>query len=269
MVIESRQNRQVKELFSLKTNKGRRKLNQYYVEGIKIVFESLKIPDRVTKIFYRDGFGATIDEKKMLDQVEKLNIESITLNSDLFNEMSDTQESQGVLAVVTKENWDLNKLLGEVKEKSTLLILDRIQDPGNMGTIIRTAEAFGVSGIILCKGSVDPYNSKVIRSTMGSVLRMPLVFSNDISLEIELLKNEKFDVLVTSLDANKNLDKMSFDNRNVLVIGNEANGVSDEIQSASDKLLKIPMIGKSESLNAAIATSIVLYDLQTKVFLSN
>lgn len=267
MLIESRQNKQIKELFALKTNKGRKKAKSYYVEGLKVVKEAIDQTDKLIKVFYKTDFGNKEEEAELLRILYQLNIENIEISDALFKEIADTEQTQGIIGIVRQEFKSLEEILVNSSDKSTILILDRVQDPGNLGTIIRTAEAFGVSGIILCKGCVDAYNPKVVRSTMGSILRTSLISSEHISDELELLKKDNYNILVTSLDAKKSLNEMNFSDKNVLVIGNEANGVSIEIQSMADRLIKIPMIGQAESLNAAVATSIILYEIQSKVFL--
>ena len=140
-----------------------------------------------------------------------------------------------------------------------ILILDNIQDPGNMGTIIRTADSLNIKQIIISKDSSDIYSPKVVRSTMGAIFRINIIESNNLLETIKILKKHKINVISTTLDTNKSIYDISY-NKTAIVIGNEANGVSTKIQEISDNKVKIPMLGKTESLNAAVATSVILYE---------
>lgn len=144
-------------------------------------------------------------------------------------------------------------------DNPSILFLDGIQDPGNMGTIIRSADAFNIDGIILGDGSVDPYNSKVVRATMGSIFRVPLYVCDNSIGSLESLKNKGFNILATSLDG-MNIYDGDFNNKFICVIGNEANGVSPRILDMADRRIKIPMPGNAESLNAGVAASIIMYE---------
>lgn len=269
MLIESKQNKQYKEALALKTSRGRKKANSYYIEGIKLVEEALRNPDDIIKVFYQTGFGVKSEERALLEKLEDNKIIRFELPKPLFKEISDTEQTQGILAVLNQRWSCLDDFMKLDREKSTLLLLDRVQDPGNIGTIIRTAEALKVDGIIFRIGSADPFNPKVVRSTMGSILRMPLFKSEDIFVDLENIKKSGYRVLATSLEASEYLHETEFDSKNILIIGNEANGVDDELFNLSDKLLKIKMLGAAESLNAAIATGIILHEIQTKVYLPN
>ena len=165
-----------------------------------------------------------------------------TLKDSLLRELCSTEEPQGVVAVVRMNEVDLNK------EGSFYILCDKVQDPGNLGTIIRTAHAAGVDGVILTKGTVDIYNEKTIRSTMGSMFYIPII-----------LEDSDF-TITKSLKGNKDFFKEDLSGKIIISVGNEGNGVSEEVYSLSDKKVKIPMPGGAESLNVAIATSIVIYE---------
>ena len=139
------------------------------------------------------------------------------------------------------------------------MILDDIQDPGNMGTILRTADSLNFKQIIISKGSSDVYNPKVVRSTMGAIFRIKIVESDDLVKLMKEFKKHKIKVVTTSLQTDKSMYDISYD-KTAIVIGNEANGVRDEIQNLADERVKIPMPGKTESLNASVATAVVLYE---------
>ena len=172
----------------------------------------------------------------------------------MLRELCSTEEPQGVVAVVRMNEVDLNK------EGSFYILCDKVQDPGNLGTIIRTAHAAGVDGVILTKGTVDIYNEKTIRSTMGSMFYIPIILEDSDFTITKSLINKGFSLLATSLEGNKDFFKEDLSGKIIISVGNEGNGVSEEVYSLSDKKVKIPMPGGAESLNVAIATSIVIYE---------
>ena len=145
----------------------------------------------------------------------------------------------------------------QIQEKPVLC--DSVRDPGNLGTIIRTADSVGLNQILISKGTTDPYNSKVIRSTMGAIFRVKIVEWEDLKQTLKRLQENNFKVMVTDLGTDKSIYDIKLQ-KNVIVIGNEANGVSKEIQDLADQRVKIPMLGKTESLNASVAASIMIYE---------
>ena len=173
--------------------------------------------------------------------------------------MTDTENTQGIIGVVKFKQRTLEK--NWTDDNRFVLILDRIQDPGNMGTIIRTADAAGVDAIIALKGCVDIYNPKVIRSTMGSIFDMNVIHATQ-EEALRILKLKKFDIVSSYLDTNNYYNTVEYNHKTALVIGNEANGINEELVSKSDVLVKIPIYGKAESLNAAISSAILMYEIK-------
>ena len=173
----------------------------------------------------------------------------------LFLSISDVTTPQGVLAVIEKkkgtEQIDYND--------DIIVALDGIQDPGNLGTILRTVDSANLKQIILSKNSADPYNPKVVRSTMGAIFRVNIIEAENLAEILKEIKKHNFDVVVTSLETEESIYNLEYKNK-IIVIGNEANGVSKEIQEIADKKVKIPMLGKTESLNASVATGIMVYE---------
>ena len=184
--------------------------------------------------------------------------ELIYVPDSIFKEISDTENPQGILAIARFKFQELKGL--KIKEKPTLVFLDRLQDPGNMGTIIRTADAFNIDGIIINGGCVDPYNPKVVRATMGSIFRIPIYHVEDSVQGLSSLKERGLRIFATSLEGSVPIYDIDYNDGFILVIGNESTGVSDEIYSLSDKLIRIPMPGEAESLNAGVAASIIMYE---------
>ncbi|NLJ87926.1 MAG: 23S rRNA (guanosine(2251)-2'-O)-methyltransferase RlmB [Epulopiscium sp.] len=256
-MIESIQNKHIKWLLALQKNrKNRMKEKLFVVEGIKIIEE---IPNdwEIVHVFVSNSF---IKENALFlnkIQINKNNI--IEVSDKLFNTISDTVTPQGVLAVCKQKMFSLNDVLS-IKE-GFFIILEEIQDPGNLGTIIRTADAAGVDAIFITKGSVDLYNPKVIRSTMGSIFHLPIFTDMDIDNLIEKLKDNNVSTLSAHLKANIYPYQYNFNKAIALLIGNEAKGIKDSTSKKTDMLLKIPMQGKAESLNAAVAAGILMYEV--------
>lgn len=253
--IKSNKNSLIKEIKSLYRSKQRKKLGLFIVEGIKIVDEIIDGSYPFKNIVYTDYLLDNKEGKELFLKIK--NIKNLVhVPEHIFKEISDTESPQGILGLV---NIPVNKIEDlKLDNVSLLLYLDKVQDPGNMGTIIRTADAFNVEGIIVVDGCVDPYNPKVARATMGSIFRVPLYFVDDGVSEIKKLKEKKMKLYSSSLIGSVDIMEIDF-KHSIVAIGNESNGVSPEIYDLSDKLIKIPMPGQSESLNAGVAASIIMY----------
>lgn len=250
--IESKGNSLFKETKKLKERKNRIKSGKYIIEGFRLVQEAFKAGIDI------DCLIVTRDGKEKLDLYlgeylhEKSNV--YEMSDVLFKELISTEQPQGIVAVINmnEKPLDLNG--------SFYLLCDKVQDPGNLGTIIRTAHAVGVQGIILTKGTVDIYNEKTIRSTMGSIFYVPIHYDDENFTLVKKLKMEGFKTVVTSLDTDKNFFEEDIRGKVLLTVGNEGNGVSDEVYELADRKVKIPMPGNAESLNVAIATSVIMYE---------
>lgn len=256
--ITSIKNPLIKEIKALYRKKDRIKNNAFIVEGIKIIEEMILNDYPLKNIIYTDQLLNSKDGSKFFEKIKELN-NLVYVPNNVFKEISDTENPQGVLGVAKFEHKSLEDII--IKERPFLLYLDEVQDPGNMGTIIRTADAFNADGIIIQDGCVDPYNPKVVRATMGSIFRVPLYYTSDGSNGLIRLKDMGIEIYSTSLDDSIPIYDANFNHSFVMVIGNESKGVSEEIFSISDKLIKIPMPGKSESLNAGVAASIIMYEV--------
>lgn len=180
------------------------------------------------------------------------------LSDHVFQYVSDTKTPQGILCVVRQSTYCLEDILEA--EDAHLLVLDNLQDPGNLGTILRTAEGAGVTGIIISKESVDIYNPKVIRSTMGSIYRVPFVYVEDLKEAIAKVKAHGIFTYAAHLDGKNSYDKEDYTKKTAFLIGNEGNGLRKEIADLADTWIRIPMQGQVESLNAAIATSVLMFE---------
>lgn len=184
------------------------------------------------------------------------------LSDQLFRELSDTVTPQGVLAVVEMPRYDRELVLAP--EQAAVLCLEDIQDPGNLGTMVRTAEGAGMSGIILSKGCVDLFNPKVVRATMGALFRVPFFICDDMSTEVERLKDEGFTTYAAHLQGVYDYTEESYAGKVGILIGNEANGLSDAVSEQADRKVRIPMEGELESLNAAVSAALFMYEIHRK-----
>ncbi len=258
MIISS-SNTIIKEIKSLHRKRDRWMKKSFFIEGIRAVEECILSNTKIVYLVYSDMLFSIKGGKELFDKISLENYKLNYISDKLFNEISDTEKPQGILAVV---EYDLKKIDEVLKEEGNFLILlDRVQDPGNMGTIIRTADAFGSNGVIVTDGCVDIFNPKTIRSTMGSIFHVPILYYKDTNEAIKDLKENKIKVITTSLNAEKYCFDVDFKTSFALVIGNEASGVSNEVMVDSDLLIKIPMPGEAESLNAAIASSVIMYEV--------
>lgn len=248
LFIESKNNNLFKEIKKLKEKKYRTQKNQFLIEGLRFVDEAIKASAKIEKLLYTESF-----KEKHSDILEgNEDIEQIMLSENLLKELSFTEKPQGIVAVVTMEKKVISS--GDI-----VVLVDKVQDPGNMGTIIRTAHAVDAVAIIVTKGTVDIYNDKTLRSTMGSIFKMPIIEDENLSL-IKELKGEGFKLVVSSLQGENNFFEEDLKGKIIIAVGNEGNGVSEEVYSLADKKVKIPMPGNAESLNVAVATSIMLYE---------
>lgn len=255
MIISSSSNEKIKEVRKLiKSSKEREERDLYVVEGIRMFREIPK--DDIVDVFLSETMY-----QELKDDVCDINPNVVS--DKIFSGISDTNSPQGILALVKRKHLDIEglcKLQKENDEKPFLLIIERLQDPGNMGTIIRSAEGAGVTGIIISGDSVDIYNPKTVRSTMGSIFRVPLCISEDLKQDINMIKKMGIKLYGAHLDGEFFYNK-DFTEPCAFLIGNEGKGLSEEISHLSDELIKIPMKGKVESLNAACSATIIGYEV--------
>lgn len=252
-MITSTGNAQVKELLQLqKKSKARNERNVFVVEGIKMFSEAPR--NRIEKVFISETL---FNRKKQELNLDGLKIE--ILSDKVFSHVSDTKTPQGILCIVKQKKTKLEEIFAQ--NPAHLMILDNLQDPGNLGTIARTAEGAGVSGIILSKDCVDIYNPKTIRSTMGSIYRMPFLYVEDLENTIDEVKKQGIKVYAAHLQGKNNYDEENYKTGCAFLIGNEGNGLRDEIAEKADIWVKIQMHGQVESLNAAIASSILMFEV--------
>lgn len=256
-MITSETNPLIKKVKKLNTRKGREKYNQYFIEGIRGVEQLLENGAPVQEVMYSREIFNLQGGRTLIDRLTGLGIKVCEIDRNLFKEIGDTITPQYVLAVVRIKHYMLDAVLR--KTHLLLVIVDGVQDPGNLGTIIRTADAAGAYGIILLKGTADPYSSKCVRSTMGSVFSLPIIQAENIKDIFYILKRHGLKIIAASLDGNIPYYQQDFTGNVAIVIGNEARGITREVCEYVDLFARIPMKGKAESLNAAVACGIFLY----------
>lgn len=255
-MITSSSNPRVKQVIQWQTKaKERRNANIFLIEGTKL-FEEVPA-ENVQEVYVAEGALNKLIEQSFLQ--EKLqNIGFEVVSDEIFSKMSDTQTPQGVLCVVRRPSYDIEQILAE--NAPLLMILENLQDPGNLGTIVRTGEGAGITGVIMSKQTVDIYNPKTIRATMGSIFRVPILYVEDLKATIQLLHERGIHTYAAHLEGERYYDSFSFCEGTAFLIGNEGNGLTREIADTAESYIKIPMEGKVESLNAAIASSLLMYE---------
>ncbi len=252
--ITSKENDFIKHIKKLKDKKYRDINKEFIIEGIRLVAEAIQENAKIKQIVLCDDCEQSdLIPKELMYDIAKL--ECVYVTENLFKYLSDVQNPQGILAVIEKDNEET-----QIDYTQDIIVaLDDVQDPGNLGTILRTVDSIGITQILVSKGTADCYNSKVVRSTMGAIFRIKVIECKDLLKTMKEIKKHKFKVMVSSLQTENSIYDVDY-NKKVIVIGNEANGVSEELQKLADEKVKIPMLGKTESLNASVATGIILYE---------
>ena len=252
-IITSKDNEIVKNIKKLKEKKYRDEENKFVIEGIKLVQEAIIEKAKISQIVVcEDCINNGQLDKNLMYEIAKYNC--IYVSQKVFSILTDVNTPQGILAVIEKKSN--NEIL---YNEDIILVLDGIQDPGNLGTILRTLDSIGLKQIILSEKCADSYNPKVVRSTMGAIFRVNIIEVKNILETLKEIKKNKYKIMATSLEGAESIYDADY-NKKVIVIGNEANGVSKEVLSLADEKIKIPMLGKTESLNASVATGIILYE---------
>ena len=253
-VISSKDNDLIKHIRKLKDKKYRDENNEYLIEGVKLIEEAVKENAEIKKVIVCDDTTRTYEIPTNV-MLEIAKYECVYVTEKIFNLITQVTNPQGIMAIVKK-----NVTNSEIDySQHIIVVLDGVQDPGNLGTILRTVDSVGLSQIIVSKETADAFNPKVVRSTMGAIFRVKIIESEDLQETIKQIKKHHFKLMVTSLQTDRSIYDIQL-NKRIIVIGNEANGVSKGIQDMADEKVKIPMLGKTESLNASVATGIILYE---------
>ncbi len=208
--------------------------------------------EQIREIYISEDF----DDPACMERLKELPYEVVT--KEVFRKMSDTESPQGILCVLNMPSYEIEEILQ--REAPLLMLLEDIQDPGNLGTILRTGAGAGVDGIVMSRGGVDIFNPKTSRSTMGSIYRVPFVIAEDFGGAIELLQSHGVQVYAAHLAGSVQYDLPDYRKASAFLIGNEGNGLREETAAKASGRIRIPMAGKVESLNAAMASGILMYE---------
>lgn len=250
-VITSKENKIVKLVSGLIANKKIRDDNDMFiVEGIKTVNE-ISDDFEIVNVIVSDKFESSL----------RIDAPKVVVSDNIYKGISDMKNPEGVMAIIKKKSYDLDLL----DNMNKVVLLDDIQDPGNLGTIIRTADAMGLDAVITSSDTCDMYNPKVTRSTMGSFFHLPILGKQDKFEIVEVLRKKGFKIYSAALTGETYLDDLDLSSDKIaIIIGNEAHGIDNKLLEVSDKVFKIKMNGNAESLNASIAASIIMYELSRK-----
>ncbi len=260
-MITARNNPQLKQVTALlKKRKEREEAGAFVCEGHKMFFEILRqAPERIVKAYWSEKGLAGLSEE---EKAELAACSYETVSDAVFDQIAETVTPQGVLAIVRMPEYTMEQMLSE--DDARILVLESLRDPGNLGTIVRTAEAAGMTGIVLSEDSVDIYNPKVVRSTMGAILRVPFVYTTELTEKLDDLKERGLTLYAAHLSGSVPYTEPDYGRKYAIMIGNEANGLTPEATAKAQTCVRIPMEGQVESLNAAVAAAILMFHAKTR-----
>lgn len=259
-IIKSKDNNKIKYVRSLNTKKTRDEEKAFIVEGIKFVKEAIKEKAHIIYLIFSEGSMNKTEIKELVELNHDIEDKIVICQDNVFNSIADTINAQGVLAVIKRDDNPHHMV-----DYKFIVYCDRIQDPGNLGTIIRTLDAFGPGLLILNKGCVDLYNPKVVRASAGAIFRVPFINAAQDDEMLQKLKSEGFVVISTVVESDVSFENIEKHEKICVVIGNEGQGVSWEIRNNSHMNITIKMSGNAESLNASIAAGISIYEIRKKL----
>lgn len=252
--ITSAANQHIRDIIQIREKRAKFRHTAFLVEGPHLVEMALNAGVQLKEVFATEAFINTKEHHAMLNKITGTVFE---VSGQILKKISDTETPQGIVAVAGYKPGTLDTL--PLKAKSFLVLLDAIQDPGNLGTIIRTADAAGADAIILLPGCCDAFMPKVIRATAGSIFNIPVLYAEPDTL-VDWLRRKKIQLAVTAADAGKTIFEADLGGGIAIAFGNEAHGVSDHLRKVADLFLNIPILGKAESLNVATSAAICLFE---------
>jgi TrmH family RNA methyltransferase len=251
-LISSQDNKYIKLGASLKIKKHRDEEKMFLVEGKRAVAEALQKPDLMEAIFVNESLAEEYQELADL-----LSFEAYMVSSQLMRHICSTETPQGIAAIMKTPVWSW---LDVVNKPGLLILLDRVSDPGNMGSIFRTCWALGVQGVLMTKGCADPFSPKVVRSTMGALLNIP-VFRDISDIQLDVLHEQGYEFICTDLNDDDNYYSLKYPDKSIIIIGSEAIGASVELKKRCKRFIKIPMNPQVDSLNVAAACAIIVAEV--------
>jgi len=257
-MITSASNTQIKKLAKLmKKSTLRREEKFFAAEGIKMAAEAIQL-QQAYRIYATDQGAAELKKRLGMPCHQPFPCAFEEISKQVLASFSDMVTPQGVIVLARMPEYKEEDILSH--KDANLLFLEALRDPGNLGTIFRTAECAGITGIILSEGCVDIYNPKAVRATMGTLFRMPFVYTKDLTGSMEQAKKQGIRIFGAHLKGRQNCYQEDYQGKTAFIIGNEANGMSEQAAQAADILIKIPMAGAAESLNASIAAALLMYE---------
>lgn len=265
-IITSQDNPYVKDVDKLKQKKYRDREGSYLIEGVHLTEEALAAGAFIERTFVRSS--SVIEENEifasLMERLEGNGTDTVGVADHIFDRMANTESPQGILSIVKQTRWDKEAFFAQKEGRTgtNFLVLDRLQDPGNAGTMIRTADAAGYGGVISIKGTVDLFGPKTVRAASGSLFRMPLLFVDTAEEAIKIVRDHGKRILVTTPYATHTCFEVTMDKDIALVIGNEGAGVSETFLNGADETIGIPMDSSVDSLNAAVAAGIFMFESQ-------
>ncbi|HYF83071.1 MAG TPA: RNA methyltransferase [Clostridia bacterium] len=261
-IIQSNTNKTIKYIKALQLKKYRDEYGKFIIEGEKLLKEALDYKASISMVLFSESFAESERYGELEAALKSSNIPLYYSDERVFKEVGETETPQGVIAIVDKMEFNLDSILK--KDELCIVLLDEVRDPGNAGTIIRTADACGIDAVLLSNGSVDLYNGKTIRATMGSLFHIPVIQNLDTTEAILKLKDSSVMTIGADPHSSESCIDLPRYKRSAIIIGNESQGIGREIIELLDKNIKIPMPGRAESLNAGIAASILMYEFSIR-----
>lgn len=254
--------KKLKEIFKLKAKKFRREKQRFAVEGMRSIKELLNSSWQVELLLYSASSENNAMAKSILQKARQKGIFAERVEQKILEKISDTITSAGMICITKTKNISEEEFLKGTPK--TILALDGVKDPGNLGTLIRTADAAGIDGVILSENTVELYSPKVVRSSMGSIFHLPATKTSDLTQFLSKLKKNGFKVIASAVKNGELCHKIDYSGKICLVIGNEVEGVGDSVLKLADQIVSIPIYGKAESLNASVAGGILMYEIARK-----
>lgn len=261
-IIKSSTNKTIKHIKSLQMKKFRDEYDEFIIEGEKLLREALTYKASISMVLFSQSFAENAKYDELAAILSISNIPLYYAEDGVFKEVCETDTPQGVMAVAEKLEFNLDSII--TKEELCIVFLYEARDPGNAGTIIRSADACGLDAVLVSKGSVDLYNGKTIRATMGSLFHIPVFQNLDTEETISKLKESRIVTIGADPHSGKSCIELPYSKKAAIIIGNESQGINREIQAQLDLNVKIPMPGRAESLNAGIAASILMYEFSVR-----
>jgi len=255
--ITSPSNPKIKQALDIKNKRSKYKNIVFIIEGPHLIEAAMASGSRIKKVFFASAFESKKDGRKLLRQISESTAELYQTTEQILNKLADTETPQGIIAIASYEIKKLEEIT--FKQAPLIVAVDGVQEPGNLGTIIRTADAAGADAVIILKGTCDAFVQKTIRATAGSIFNIPVIYSDTDNL-LHWLKTTGITLAATALDSDKSIFETNLKNPSAFVFGNEAHGVSSEIKKRADLILKIPIFGKAESLNVSASAAVCLYE---------